>query len=31
MTGTTLALVYTPSMITLGCLDEGEERGDVML
>jgi len=27
-TGAMLGLAYTPSMITLGCLDEGDERGE---
>ena len=26
MMGTTLGLVHTPSVITLGCLDKGDER-----
>ena len=27
-TGATLGLAHTPSMIALGCLDEGDERGE---
>ena len=27
-TGVTLGLAHTPSMITLGCLDGGDERGE---
>jgi len=27
VTGMILGLVHTPSVITLGCLDEGDERG----
>jgi len=27
-TGVTLGLAHTPSVIALGCLDEGDERGE---